>query len=131
MHWLVDTNVVSEFARPRPDAGVVKWARGIERVSISAVTVEEIAFGMSWKPDERIRTWLSRFLAEACDVISVSQAIAEEAGVMRGTFRTAGITRTQADMLIAATASVHGLTLVTRNVRDFAACRIKVFNPFV
>jgi len=109
----------------------VEWAREIERVAISAVTVEEIAFGMAWKPDDKIRRWLSRFLAEACDIISVSHVIAEEAGVMRGTFRAAGITRTQSDMLIAATASVHGLTLVTRNTRDFDACRIKVFNPFM
>ncbi len=56
--------------------------------------------------------------------------MAERSGVMRGELRARGITRSQADTLIAATAQVLGLTLVTRNVRDFEGCRIDLLNPF-
>jgi toxin FitB len=130
MPWLVDTNVLSELARPRPNAGVVAWADGIERISISTITFEEIMFGLAWKPNPRIRQWFSQFFAEACDILPITAPIAERAGLMRGQLRAGGHTRSQADMLIAATAEVHGLTLVTRNVRDFEGCGIVLSNPF-
>src|SRR5262245_44208394 len=104
MSWLVDTNVLSELVRPRPNAAVVAWADGIERISVSTITFEEIMFGLAWKPNPRICQWFSQFFAEACDVLPVTAAIAERAGVMRGQLRAAGHTRSQADMLIAATA---------------------------
>jgi toxin FitB len=50
---------------------------------------------------------------------------------MRGNFRTKGISRSQADILIAATAEIHDLILVTRNTRDFEGCNIQILNPFV
>ena len=130
MPWLVDTNVLSELVRPRPNMGVVAWADGIERISVSTITFEEIMFGLAWKPNPRIRQWFSRFFAEACDILPITAAIAERAGLMRGQLRAEGLTRSQADMLIAATAEVHGLTLVTRNVRDFERCGIVLLNPF-
>lgn len=130
MPWLADTNVLSELVRPRPNAGVVAWAEGIERISVSTITFEEIMFGLAWKPNPRIRRWFSQFFAEACDILAITAAIAERAGVMRGQLRAGGYTRSQADMLIAATAEVHNLTLVTRNVRDFDRCGIVLMNPF-
>jgi len=130
MPWLTDTNVLSELVRPRPNPGVIAWAGGLERLAISVITLEEIQFGLSWKPNARIRDWFERFLADACDVLPISRTIAERAGVMRGELRAAGTTRSQADILIAATAQVHGLTLVTRNVRDFDGCAIELLNPF-
>lgn len=131
MPWLVDTNVLSELARPRPNPGVLKWASRIERVSISVITVEEVLFGLSWKPNKRIREWFTGFFADACDVLPITQAIAERSGIMRGELQAGGTTESQADSLIAATAYVHGLTLVTRNVRDFTGYRIGLLDPFV
>jgi toxin FitB len=131
MPWLADTNVLSELVRPKPNAGVTRWAAGPERISVSVVTVEEIAFGLAWKPNERIRAWFDRFFADACEVIPVTSAIARQSGIIRGRLRAAGIAQSQADGLIAATAQVHGLTLVTRSVRDFARCQIELLNPFV
>ncbi len=109
---------------------MIKWAAGIDRISISVVTLEEIAFGLAWKPNERIREWFENFFSEACDVLPITDAIAERSGIVRGRSRAAGITQSQADSLIAATAHIHDLTLVTRNVRDFARSQIKLLNPF-
>ena len=130
MPWLADTNVLSELVRPRPNAGVLQWAASVGRVALSVVTVEEIMFGLTWKPNEKIRAFYQRFF-EDCEVIAITEAIAHQAGAMRGRLQAQGITRTQADMLIAATAQIHGLTLVTRNERDFEGLHIAVFNPFV
>jgi toxin FitB len=130
MNWLTDTNVLSELARPRPDSGVLDWAAALERIVISAVTVEEITFGLTWKPNPKTQKWLEQFIAESCDVIPVTEMIAGRAGEMRGRFRARGITRSLPDTLIAATADVQRLTLVTRNVRDFEGCGIELLNPF-
>jgi predicted nucleic acid-binding protein len=130
MPWLTDTNVLSELVRPRPNPGVLSWAAAIGRISISVVTLEEIMFGLAWKPNRKVQKWFDEFFAEACEIVPVTQPIAERAGVMRGELRASGITRSQADTLIAATAQVLDLTLVTRNVRDFEGCRIDLLNPF-
>lgn len=127
---LVDTNVLGELSRKDPDPGVTEWARTVSLpLSISAVTVEEIHYGLSWRPNPEIRAWFERFLEEGCIVLPVTAAIAERAGELRGTFRTRGEQRTQADMLIAATAQVHQLRLVTRNSRDFEGCGISIVDP--
>ena len=131
MKWLADTNVLSDLARPRPNPGVLAWSAVVPRLSISAISVDEIIYGLSWKPNTKTVNWFARFLAETCDVLPVTASIAKRAGTIRGQLRARGATRTQADMLIAATAELHGLTLVTRNVRDFDGCAIDLFNPFV
>jgi predicted nucleic acid-binding protein len=131
MRSLADTNVVSELIRPRPNPGVLAWAANVNRITISVVSIEEIAFGLSWKPARTISDWTKNFIEQACDVLPITSAIAQRSGELRGQLRARGITRSTADMLIAATAQVHGLTLVTRNVRDFDGFRIDVLNPFV
>lgn len=130
MNWLADTNVLSELVKLRPNSGVADWARTVGRISVSAITVEEIVFGLAWKPNRRTYTSIMRFFASSCDVLPVTQEIAERAGALRGEIRSRGISRTSADMLIAATAQIHRLTLVTRNVRDFDGITIDLFNPF-
>ena len=74
-------------------------------------------------------TWFDQFLL-LNTVLPVTDAIARRAGEMRALFTARGIAREQPDMLIAATAQIHALTLVTRNVRDFDGCGIAVLNPF-
>jgi predicted nucleic acid-binding protein len=130
MSILIDTNVLSELARPRPNPRVIDWAGGLSAVILSVVTVEEVFFGLSAKPSPRITRWFEDFLDSDCRILEVTTPIARHAGVLRGQFATRGRPRTQADMLIAATAALHGLTLATRNERDFKDCGVTVVNPF-
>lgn len=130
MTFLGDTNVLSELAKRAPDPGVRLWASRVSDLAVSVVTVEEIHFGLAWKPNSRIRSWLDAFLRRSCSILPVSAEIARLAGELRGTRRARGRQHTQADMLIAATAFVHRLTVVTRNVGHFSDCGIAVLNPF-
>ncbi len=128
--FLCDTNVLSELARPTPDGGVLEWARRVPRMAVSVVTVEEILFGLTWKPNERIRAWFEGFADGFCEVLPVTPEVARRGGELRGELRGQGQVRTQADMLIAATAQIHQLTVVTRNVRDFERTGVPILNPF-
>jgi predicted nucleic acid-binding protein len=76
------------------------------------VTVEEIFFGLIWKPNSRIQSWFEAFLNTYCHIYAVTDEIARCAGRLRGKLASQGQTRTQVDMLIAATAQVHQQTLV-------------------
>jgi predicted nucleic acid-binding protein len=127
---LVDTNVLSELARPRPNDRVVAWAQTVVKISLSVITLEEIQFGLAWKPNPRVQAWFDAFVAEHCELEAVTAEIAVTAGGLRGRLAARGASRSQADMLIAATAEVGHLTLVTRNVRDFAGCGISLLDPF-
>lgn len=127
---LVDTNVISELVRPEPDAGVLAWARRVHRIAVSAITVEEIGYGLARRPHPKLRRWFDDFFSDRCDVLAITAAIAHGAGRLHGRLAAGGYTRTQADMLIAATAQVHQLVLVTRNVKDFVGCGIGLLDPF-
>lgn len=129
--YLVDTNIISELARPAPNAGVLAWAGTVTTITLSVITLEEIFYGLTWKPSPRIRAWFERFLQTRCTVLPVTTEIARQGGQLRGTLQAQGKTRSQADMLIAATAQRHQLTVVTHNVRDFEDCGIALLNPFL
>jgi len=127
---LCDTNIISELTRPRPNAGVWSWANQHQDIHVSTITVDELYYGLSWKPNPRVRLWLDDFFESYCIVLPITDKIARFAGDIRGDLQARGHTRTQADMLIAATAAIHNVTLVTRNEKDFISCGIEVINPF-
>ena len=129
MSYLLDTNVASELSRRKPNAGVLSWIATVKKLSVSVISVDELWFGVSRKPTPQLLQWLDD-LEQIIDVFPVTPDIARQAGQMRGNFLRRGITRMQPDMLIAATAQAHGLTLVTRNTRDFEGCGIGLLNPF-
>jgi len=130
MTFLVDTNVVSELTKRIPNPGVLAWAESVSLVSLSVVTVEEIFFGLTRKPNQRIQSWFESFLVASCDICHVTPEVARCCGLLRGRLAARGRQRTQADMLIAATAQINQLTLVTRNLRDFEDCGIALLDPF-
>lgn len=136
MTFLLDTNIVSELRRgDRANAGVVKWfdERTPDELCLSVVTVGEIRQGIEQlrgrsRPQaaalDRWLTGLVQFYEDR--VLYVDGDIAEEWGRL-GARRKPPVV----DTLLAATARVHSLTLVTRNVRDFAGMKVRVLNPFV
>lgn len=130
MNHLCDTNVLSELARRTPNPGVLRWARQLKVVWLSVIVVEEIYCGLSWRPNARIRAWLDAFLEQHCQIVPITESIARRSGELRGSLRARGVSRTQADMLLAATALEHDLTLVTRNTRDFEGCGVDLLDPF-
>jgi predicted nucleic acid-binding protein len=131
--FLVDTNVVSELPKTRPDPGALGWLERHPGLAVSAVTIEELTYGVERARAEargRLREWLAAFEASGVAVLSVDASVAKAAGTLRTSREAMGRRVAQVDMLIAATALVHGRTLVTRNARDFEGCGVRVVNPF-
>lgn len=128
--YLCDTNVISELMRQNPDPGVRQWLESQESILLSVLTLEELHFGLRRKELRKKREWLDRFVAARCETLSIDAATAIRAGEMRGEFAKNGHTRTQADLLIAATVWRHDCILATRNTRDFEGTLIPLFNPF-
>ena len=131
--YLLDTNVVSELRRPRPHGAVIAWLEQVpdSELYLSAVTIGEIQAGVEVTREQNfakaaeIETWLER-VAATFNVLPMDAPI----------FRCwARLMHRQSDKLIedamiAATAEVHNLTVVTRNLRDFAHFGTKTLNPF-
>ncbi|MBW4667583.1 MAG: type II toxin-antitoxin system VapC family toxin [Cyanomargarita calcarea GSE-NOS-MK-12-04C] len=130
MSHLCDTNIISELTRPMPNQGVIAWSGTVTSINLSVITIEEIYYGLTAKPNARIQNWFENFLTTHCQILPVTSEIAKCSGELRGFLRTQGKPRTQADIFIAATAKIHSLTLVTRNINDFEGCGISTLNPF-
>ena len=131
--YLLDTNVVSELRKQRPHIGVVAWLKSIDDAQfyLSAVTLGEIQAGIELTREQdpgkaqEIEAWLE-LVAGAYNVLSMDAASFRAwARLMHRKSDTL-----YEDAMIAATASVHGLTVATRNVNDFKALGVAVFNPF-
>lgn len=127
---LADTNIISEFVKKTPDPNVMRWLQTVPRLAISAVTLEEVHFGLAWQPNARKLALFNALVQHLHAVYPVTPAIAQRGGILRGQFQAQGITRSAPDMLIAATAMEHQLVLATRNVRDFLGCGVQIINPF-
>ena len=137
--WLLDTNVLSELRRPKPDRKVVAFiaAQPLELLYVSAVTLAEIRFGIEVVTDATKRAELNDWLAHKVRprfeqrVLPVTEEIMFKWRLLVEDGRKAGYTFSQPDLIIAATALHHGLTVVTRNVSDYERVRTPVFNPWV
>ncbi len=127
---LVDTNVLSELVRPRPDRGVLAWSALNRRFLFSVISLEEVIYGLTVRPSGRVARELLELLDAFAEILPITDAIARRCATLRAAQHQRGHTGTQADMLIAATAYEHGAVLVTRNVRDFTGCGVRVKNPF-
>jgi predicted nucleic acid-binding protein len=136
LSYLVDTNVYSELAKQKPEAKVVEWLRKHERdLYISTVTVGEIRRGVELLPDGKRKAQLRLWLQSICEcmkgrVLSFNTSTAHIWGQLKANWDKSGITVPSLDSQIAATAQRHGLTVVTRNTKDFAKTGVKTLNPF-
>jgi len=136
--YLLDTNVVSELIKPRPAPRVVAWIRAIDETDLflSVLTFAEIRYGIEKLPRgarrERLRGWMDTELADRFEdrILGVERGIAELWGVIMARAAAVSLRLPVMDTLLAATAEHHGMTMVTRNVRDFARAGVATLDPW-
>ena len=136
--WLLDTNVLSELRRLNPNPNVVRFvaSKPLERLFVSIVTYAEIRFGIESVADVAHRTALNEWLTHQVRpmfeerALPVSEDIMFTWRLLVEDGRKAGHTYSQPDLIIGATALHHGLTVVSRDTREFRRSGIPVFDPW-
>jgi len=134
MKFLVDVNVVSEAMKPAPDPEVIRWLKENEaEIAVDPIILGEIRFGILCLPAGRRRNGLEKWFASVV-LIFVCLPWDARTGLRWADLlyeqRRKGLGLPLKDSMIAATALVHGLTVVTRNVGDFKRSGVPVLNPF-
>jgi predicted nucleic acid-binding protein len=137
MRYLLDTNVVSDSTKPRPNPRVTRWMGGLppEHCALSTITVGEIQKGASKLEPGAKRTYLIRWLEEIPTeyrkrVLPVDVPIARAWGRIADEARRAGRELSVPDGILVATATIHKMVLVTRNERDFRDRGVQILNPW-
>lgn len=138
MSYLLDTCVISELAKPEPDAGVVRWLDEADETGLylSVLTLGELEKGIARLPASarrrKIESWVREELAERFSerLLAVDRKVAERWGRLSGESGTRGEPLPVIDALIAATSLVHGLEVATRNTADLERCGARCFNPW-
>ena len=136
--WLLDTNILSELRRPRPEPKVRAFivAQPLELLYVSVVSLAEIRFGIERLTDPARRSELNDWLAHKVRptftqrTLPVTEDVMLKWHVMVEEGRKSGHTFSQPDLIIAATAQQHGLTVVSRDTSEFLKARVPVFSPW-
>jgi predicted nucleic acid-binding protein len=133
--FLLDTNVISELVKPTPDKNVVDFLSIMDSAWLSIISLHELTYGLELLPKGKRRTELDeklrQLLSEYSDwIIPVNQSEANQAALFRVQAKNQGRVIHLADVLIAGTAKVHDLSVVTRNVDDFLGIDVEVVNPW-
>jgi hypothetical protein len=136
--WLLDTNILSELRRPKPERKVVTFVEGqmLESLFVSSVTLAEIRYGIERLDDAARRAELNEWLAHRVRpmfeqrVLPVSEDIMFKWRLLVEEGRKAGHTFSQPDLIIAATALSHDLIVVTRDTAEFERAGARTMNPW-
>jgi len=136
--WLLDTNILSELRRPKPARRVTGFiaAQPLERLYVSLVTLAEIRFGIELVGDATKRAalhdWLTHQVRPMFEqrILPITEDVMFKWRLLVEDGRKAGHTFSQPDLIIAATALEHGLTVVTRDTSDYERARVPVLNPW-
>ena len=137
--YLLDTNVISEFRKPRPDPNVLAWLEQVDpdHVHLSVITLGELQKGIARLVDENRRNLLQAWLEDdllvrfARRITLLDVDVLLTWGNLVARLEQGGMTMGAVDSLIAATALHGGFVLVTRNDRDFVNTGVKIFNPWL
>lgn len=135
MIYLIDTNVISELTKPKPNKRVVEFMTDLEGGYISIITIHELTYGIELKPEGKAKNQLSQTVNSLIStfdeqIISIEREEALIAGRLRASAKVQGRTIHMADALIAATAHIRSLTVATRNTKDFKGLDIALLNPW-
>ena len=126
--FLLDTNCISEVVRSKPEPRVLEWMQAADESLpyLSVLTLGEIRKGLAWLPQSKRRTHLESWLEVELQarfsgrILPIDAAVTDRWGVLAGAAKRRGISLSAIDGLLAATALQHNLTIVSRNVSDFA-----------
>ena len=137
--FLLDTNVISELVKPKPDPKVTKWIDGTDEslLCLSVLSLGEIRKGIASLPNAfrrvSLEAWLDHdlVLRFAGRILDIDRAVADRWGRLAAKAIAAKSPLPVIDGLLAATAMEHNLTLVTRNTKDVAVADIAAFNPWL
>jgi toxin FitB len=135
--WLIDTNIISEWVKPRPDVAVVRWLEEVDedRAFVSVISLAEIRFGVDRLAPGRRRTRLDQWLREELPtrfegrIVPVDEEVADACGRLLAQARRTGRGLEAMDALIAATCEARDLVLATRNLGDFQNLGIELHAP--
>jgi toxin FitB len=138
MSFLLDTNAISEWVKPRPDPGVVRWFDQVDEdhTYLSVITLGEIRKGIARLAEGRRRDRLDRWLSDELPdrfsdrILPVTTAVADQWGHLLARAQTAGTKIGGTDALIAATALVHSLQVMTRNIAHFQPTGVHILRPW-
>lgn len=138
MSFLLDTCVLSELVKVKPNAGLITWfeEQTAQQLFISSLTIGELSKGIAKLEQGKRKThldyWLNTQVIESFSgrILSIDTGIAFNWGVLQAETEASGKPVPAIDSLIAATAKKHQLILVTRNTKDMENCAIKLLNPW-
>lgn len=134
MSYLIDTNVISETARPDPNVNVIRWLGQRSPLVLPAIGVYEIASGIQrlavGKKREFLEAWLAELLGSDCDVLPFDSFAALSCAALESEAHRSGRAFELRDLLILAMAKSRDLGIATRNVAHFRGFGVPVYDPF-